>query len=98
MLEKNGVPSALSKLIFLFTIMISIILNNFEKKKIKIVKMEVEKKHKTKNNFLKKVRSLCSKIKSYSYLMNVQRVLGKHWVVYIKNIKSTLTFVYLGKL
>ena len=63
-IPENGVPSALSKLIFAFNYNdINHLKYLIEKKKIKIVKMEVERNIKPKNNFLNKVRSLCSKHK-----------------------------------
>ena len=62
--DRNGVPSVLSKLIFAFNYNdIDHLKYLIEKKNIKIVKMEVERNIKPKNNFLNKVRSLCSKHK-----------------------------------
>ena len=60
--KNNGVPSQLSKYIYSFNY------NDYEKvknliknEKIKIIKMEVERNVKPKNNFLKKIRTLCNK-------------------------------------
>ena len=60
--DKNGVPLVLSKYIFSFNYNdLDHLKFLIEKKKIKIVKMEVERNIKPINNFLNKVRSLCSK-------------------------------------